>query len=207
MMTNNISPAPSKVTAERAAELLGQTQGAMVLVGAGIGWMMSGLSALGDIPLGLFLAVLAVAALLMLGAVAVRRSARGIAEKPWSPQMRRGFWLAVGAESAAIVAIFAFALLLHRPVWIPPLAALAVGLHFLPLARLFRRPLYYVTGAVLCAVCAATILFMPQQWGVRHLQGWLLSAGLGSGMVLWLSVLGMLIQSRTGLREFSDRRS
>ncbi len=203
MTTNDTSAAPPEVTAERAAGLLGQTQGAMVLVGAGLGWMMSGLSALGDIPLGLFLAVLAVAALLLLGAVAVRRSARGIAETPWSPQMRRGFWLAFGAENAAIVVIFASALLLHRPQWIPPLAALAVGLHFLPLAWLFRRPLYYVTGAALCAVCAATIAFMPPQWGVRHLQGWLLSAGLGSGTALWLSALGMLVQSEHGLREFS----
>ena len=203
MMTNDTSDALPEVTAERASELFGQTQGAMVLVGAGLGWIMSGLSALGDVPLGLFLAVLTAAALLLLGAVAVRRSARGMAEIPWSPQMRREFWLAVGAESAAIVAIFAFALLLHRPVWIPPLAALAVGLHFLPLARLFRRPLYYVTGAALCVVCAATIAYMPPQWGVRHLQGWLLSAGLGSGAVLWLSVLGMLIQSGKGLRSFS----
>lgn len=207
MTTNNTSASLPELTAERASELFGQTRGAMVLAGAGLGWMMSGLSALGDIPPALFLAVLAVAALLLLGAVAVRRSAPGIAETSWSPQIRRGFWLAVAGESAAIVAIFAFAPLLHRPGWIPPLAALAVGLHFLPLARLFRRPLLYVTGAALCAVCAATIAFMPPQWGARHLQGWLLSAGLGSGTALWLSVLGMLIQSRTGLREFSHRRS
>ena len=204
MMMNNTSAALPEVTAERAAELLGQTQGAMVLVGAGLGWMMSGLSALGNIPLGLFLAVLAVAALLLLGAVAVRRSARGIAWVPWSPPLRRGFMLAFGGEAAAIMVIFAAALLLHRPVWIPPLVALAVGLHFLPLARLFRRPLYYVTGAALCAVCVGTIAFMPPQWGARHLQGWLLSAGLGSGTVLWLSVLWMLIQSGRGLQEFSQ---
>ena len=207
MTTNNTSAALPEVTAERASELFGQTQGAMVLVGAGLGWMMSGLSALGGIPPALFSAVLAGAALLLLGAVAVRRSAHNVAETPWSPQRSRGFWLAFGAEAAAIVLIVSTALLLHRPQWIPPLVALAVGLHFLPLARLFRRPLYYVTGTALCAVCAATILFMPPQWGARHLQGWLLSAGLGSGMVLWLSVLAMLIQSRTGLREFSRRPS
>lgn len=206
MTTNNTSAAAPEVTAERASELFGQTQGAMVITGAGLGWMMSGLAALGDIPLGLFLAVLAAAALLLLGAWAVRRSASGTAQTPWPPQTSRGFWLAFGAEAAAIVAIFASALLLHRPVWIPPLVALAVGLHFLPLAGLFRRPLYYATGAALCAVCVATLLFMPPQWGLRHLQGWQLSAGLGSGIVLWLSALAMLIQSGRGLRKFSRAR-
>lgn len=209
MMTNDTTTSKtdtSEVVAERTSDLFGQTRGAMVLVGAGLGWMMSGLSALGDIPLELYLAVLAVAALLLLGAVAVRRSAPGIAETPWSPPLRRGFMLAFGGEAAAIVVIFAAALLLHRPGWILPLVALAVGLHFLPLARLFRRPLYYATGAALCIVCTATIVFMPPQWGARHLQGWQLSAGLGSGTVLWLSALGMLVQSGRGLREFSRRR-
>lgn len=195
-----------EVTAARASELYGQTQGAMVLVGAGLGWIISGLSALGEMPLGLFLAVLALAVLLLGGAVAVRRSAPGVTEAPWSPQTRRGFWLVFGGEGAAIVAIVAAALLLHSPGWILPLIALAVGLHFLPLARLFRRPLYYITGAALCAVCAATIVFMPPQWGVRHLQGWLFCAGLGSGTVLWLSAIGMLGQSGQGLRKFSRRR-
>ena len=182
--------------------LFGQTQGAMVLTGAGFGWLMSGLSAAGDIPLFLLMAVLAVAALLLGGGWVVQRSAPGIAETPWTPRVSRGFWLAFGAETAAIFLIVSAALLLHRPFWIPPLVALAVGLHFFPLAALFQRPLYYVTGAALCFVCLGTIFFMPPQWGVRHQQGWQLSAGFGAGVVLWLSALAMLLQSARGLRKF-----
>lgn len=207
MTTNNSRTASPEVSAAHASELFGQTQGAMVLVGAGLGWIIGGLAALGEVPLVLFLGVLAAATLLLLCAVAVRRSAPGVTEAPWSPPVRRGFWLAFGAEAAAIVVIVAIALLLHSPGWIPPLVALAVGLHFLPLAWVFRRPLYYATGAALCAVCAATIVFVPPQWGMRPLQGWQLSAGLGSGTVLWLSALGMLVQSGRGLREFACRRS
>lgn len=174
----------------------------MVLTGAGLAWIINGLSALGDIPLTLFLGVLAAAALLLGGGWAVRRSAPGIAETPWPTERSQGFQWAFGAEAAAIIVIVTVALLLHRPLWIPPLIALAVGLHFFPLARLFQRPLYYVTGAGLCAVCIATLLFMPMQWGLRHLQGWQLSTGLGSGAVLWLSALAMLVQSGRGLRKY-----
>ena len=202
MAINNASVRTSEVSKERVSELFVQTQGAMVLTGAGFGWLMSGLSAAGDIPLFLLLAVLGAAALLLGGGWAARRLAPGIAEPPWTPRVGRGFWLAFGAETAAISLIVAVALLLHCPHWIPPFVALAVGLHFFPLATLFQRPLYYVTGAALCLVCLGTIFFMPPQWGMRHMQGWQLSAGLGAGVVLWLSALAMLIQSAQGLRKF-----
>ena len=122
-------PAPADLS---ASEVFVQTQGTMILIGSGFGWMIGGLSALGDIPLTLFLAVLAVAALLLLSGWAVRRSASGIAELPWSPQRSRIFGLAFAGEAFGIVAIVSGALLLHRTAWIPPLVALAVGLHFLP---------------------------------------------------------------------------
>ena len=189
----------------RASVLLGQTQGAMVLVGAGLGWVMFGLSALGALPLGLFLAVLAVPALLLLGALAVRRSVPGVPDAEWSPEMSRVFRQAVAGEGVGILAILVVTLPLRRPEWILPLVALAVGLHFLPLARVFQRPLYYLTGAALCLLCLVTFA-VPPHLGVPHLQGWRLVAGLGAGVVLWVSALMMLIQSWIGLRSFSQAR-
>lgn len=192
--------------ASRASELYGQTQGAMVLIGAGLGWIISGLAALGDMPLSLFLAVLAAAALLLLGGLAIRRSAPGLPDASWTPQVSRVFFQAFAGEIAGIVTIAVGALLLHQTVWIPPLIALAVGLHFFPLAHVSRRPLYYLTGAALCLICAMTIAFVPPHFGPRHLQGWLLVAGLSSGTVLWSTSLWMLLQSAVGLRKFSQSR-
>ena len=206
MTTNDTEIAIPLPADLRASDLFGQTRSAMVLTGAGLGWMVSGLSALGDVPMALLLVVLATAALLLLGGWTVRRLTPGIMEPPWSPKVRRGFWLAVGGEVVAILVIVSCASLLHKWDWILPLMALAVGLHFLPLAHLFRRPLLYVTGAALCLICIATIAFVPPHLGVRHLQGWLLAAGLGSGAVLWFSALWMLVQSWTGLREYSRGR-
>lgn len=203
-MTTTEMKAP-EAAALRASVLLGQTQGAMVLIGAGLGWVLFGLSALGALPLELFLAVLAVPALLFLGALAVRRSAPGLPDAEWSPEMSRVFRQAVAGEMVGILAILAVALPLRRPEWILPLVALAVGLHFLPLARVFQRPLYYLTGAALCLVCFVTFA-VPPHLGVPHLQGWRLVSGLGGGTTLWLTALMMLIQSGIGLRGFSRAR-
>lgn len=86
-----------------------------LVVGAGLGRMMSSLSAPGDMSLALLLAVLAAAALLLGGGWVVRRMSPSIAETPWSHERSRGFKWAFGTEAAAIIVIVTVALLLHRP--------------------------------------------------------------------------------------------
>jgi len=183
-----------------AAPITASGQRLILFIEAGLGGVMFGLSALGALPLRLFLTV---PALLFLGALAVRRSASGLPDAPWSPEMSRVFRQAVAGETVGILSVFAVAMPLRRPEWILPLVALAVGLHFLPLAHAFQRPLYYLTGVALCLVCLVTFA-MPPHLGVSHLQGWRLVAGLGAGAVLWVSALMMLIQSWIGLRSFSQ---
>lgn len=60
-----------------------------------------------------------------------------------------------------------------------------VGLHFLPLAHLFRFPPYYVTGAaiVLWDVLSSLLL---------HGSRITLSAGIGTGSVLWITAVYVL---------------
>ena len=198
MTTNNTNI--SEADAGPASVLLGQTRGAMVLIGAGLGWVMLGLSALGDLPLGFLLAVFVAPALLFLGGLAVRRMAPGLRDAEWSPGMRRAFQWAVAGETIAILAVCAVALSMRRPEWIFPLGGLAVGLHFFPLARAFQRPLQNLTGATLCLICLAT-LALPPDLGVPHLRGWRLVTGLGGGLTLWLTALVMLAQRRAGLRK------
>jgi hypothetical protein len=61
--------------------------------------------------------------------------------------------------------------------------ALVVGLHFFPLARLFRMPLYYFTGTALCVVSIATMILAPILDYSEAV--WFVLPGLGSGLVLW----------------------
>lgn len=190
------------VSESRASALRGQCVGAMVLAGAGLGWTLFGLSALGDVPLGLFLAALAIPALLAVAALSVRRSAPDVPDAPWTPGLARAFRWAVAGEIIGSLAALTVAGLLGRPEWDPALVALAVGLHFLPLARAFHRPLYYFTAAGLCSACLAAFLVLPPL-GAHRLAVWKLVPGLGAGATLWLTTLVMLAQSRAGLRAYA----
>ena len=77
-------------------------------------------------------------------------------------------------------------------VWIPVVAAVIVGVHFIPLARLFHVPLYYWTG-VLSVLGVFCCLLVPDI-GMR-----LLCVGLMMSAVLWLTVVALLVQTRSML--------
>ncbi len=196
----------SDTLSPRVSALRGQTSGAMVLTGAGLGWVMLGLSALGDVPLAT-LSFLVLPAGLFLAGLSLGRGARGLPDTPWPPRVARVFWQTVAGENIGIVLTLLAAMLLHRPDIIAPLIAVAVGLHFLPLARAFVRSLYYGTGALLCLVGLATLAFVPLSFGPHHVPARLLAAGLGAGATLWGTALLLLIQGRATLREFLGGRS
>jgi len=170
--------------------------------GAGIGWVMLGLSALGPVPLQMLLAVLVTPALLLWGGLSLRQKTQDIPDAEWSPKVSRIFWQATIGEIVGIVLILGAAIALHRPEYILPLISLAVGLHFFPLAHAMRRPLYHVTGALLCLIGLVTLLTVPtfiDMGAYHHLQGRLLIGGVSGGATLWGSALVMLIQSAAGL--------
>ena len=74
-------------------------------------------------------------------------------------------------------------------IWIPIAVAIIVGLHFIPLARVFEVPLYYSTG-VLC-VLGMLGCSLIHDAGTR-----LLCAGLVMAAVLWLTAVLLLLQAR-----------
>jgi len=80
--------------------------------------------------------------------------------------------------AAAIVA-FSFARL-HIDAYVMCGITAIVGLHFFPLARLFRYAMHYVTGSVLLVWAAASATLVPAE----HLQG---TSALGTGIILWVS--------------------
>lgn len=72
---------------------------------------------------------------------------------------------------------------LGRPEFIPAGVALVVGLHFFPLASLFRVPLYYVTGAALCVVAVSTPIAALSLGASTAV--WQVVSGLGAAAILW----------------------
>jgi hypothetical protein len=72
--------------------------------------------------------------------------------------------------------------ILHLAGWVIPAIIFIVGLHFLPLARLFSYVPHYVTGAVFILIAILYPLLAPT--GPRSSIGC-----ISAGVVLWLSAL------------------
>jgi hypothetical protein len=67
--------------------------------------------------------------------------------------------------------------------FIPPLIDVVVGLHFLPLARLFKVPRYTAAGVAFCVIALGTMGWMPSSAYVGHAIGWLVVPPVGCAVV------------------------
>jgi hypothetical protein len=102
----------------------------------------------------------------------------------------RLFGIIFATESGLIWLCATLLALLGLSIWIPIAIAVIVGLHFIPLARVFEAPVYYWTGVL----CVAGMLGCSL---IRDAGPRLLCAGLTMAAVLWLTAVVLLLQSRT----------
>jgi hypothetical protein len=123
-----------------------------------------------------WLAPLALAPSVLIPALALSRP-RADGED-WK-QAQRPFYIVVALEGIAIFALVNLAANLHRPDLIMPAIALVVGLHFLPLARIFRFPAYALTGLALCALAIGSAFIVGAERAIV--------LGLGAAVTLWLT--------------------
>jgi hypothetical protein len=96
--------------------------------------------------------------------------------------------IASAVEGAAIFAAVIVLVKLGRRDLIAPAVAIIVGLHFLPLARWFPAPIYYLTAALLIAVGMAGA-------AVQGLPARILTVGIGAAAALWLSCGVVLLRA------------
>ena len=99
------------------------------------------------------IAILAVAALLFL-AFALRFAVPGAPARRIDPT-----WMAIATVGEVLFIVLGVDLAVHagRPDLALPAVALAVGLHFFPVARAIGYPLYAATGAAITVVALASI--------------------------------------------------
>jgi hypothetical protein len=127
---------------------------ALILGVAGLawfGWGQSGLAEAGALPLQAGSAAGLAAA--VAGGVLLRRHRAGGSAMS-DARVRRGYWKVVATEVIAIVAGNAALGAADRPAYVPAWTLLVVGVHFLPLARLFGAPVLTTAGLVLAAAAA-----------------------------------------------------
>jgi len=173
--------------------IIGAAFGVLMMTLFGTAWLAWGLqSELADSPwLGAALVLPAIALLVpgfgmfRVGRRAAKQAAPLTADQKRA-QSRMGIMFGVifGAEGLLIFLAVNVLTNLHLEAYIMTAVAAIVGLHFLPLARLYRVPLYYWVGGVMVADALAS-LDLPSP--TREI-----AVGLSMGAILWLTCILVL---------------
>jgi hypothetical protein len=121
---------------------------------------------------------------------AIRLPARAASTAQPRDRMRRQFIATVVGEVVALGATNVICVATGRVVSIPPLDLIIVGVHFFPLARIFRRPRYYAMGGCFCIVPILTMAMIPSTARVGQASAWFVVPSLVCS--LWASATGTI---------------
>lgn len=175
-------------TMSSEARMAGRATGAMFFFVFGAVWLEGWAGSAGaGVPV--FVAIAALA-LVLLGVAwrRYRRYAPALARQGDTPERRRMKRVFNIVNAAQWIVIFVLAqVLIHAGLsaWIIPMGMAIIGLHFLPLAYVFRHPAHYVTGVAMVAFAALYPLVAAG--GPTAPVGF-----LGAGLILWLSAIWAL---------------
>jgi hypothetical protein len=128
---------------------------------------------------------------------ATRKLASSADELAQWRKVRRFYWLDVGLEWGLIGATVLVLARLARFDLIPQAFGVIVGLHYLPLGKIFRAQQYYWTGVVMVAAALGSLLIQRGQ--IRNVVGC-----VAVGLTLWVSCFAILCwssnQDKSGAR-------
>jgi len=180
-----------------ANQLSGRATGALFFAGFGALWIALALYALQQLNSATVSGILVGLALLVLSALSLLRAAKRWPRQPDDPAIGRAFAWINAAEWIAVAAVaFSFAKL-HIDAYVMCAITAIVGLHMLPLARLFRYTPHYWSGAVLVAWATVSAITIP----TGNLQG---ISALGTGIILWLSATVTLALAWSAVRQSTN---
>ena len=150
------------------------------------GGMWLGLWAHSEFPesVGALLVIAVLAAALLVAAYRTYKAnslaLQAISKTPESLRRSRVFNLVNGGQWGVIVVVALALSQIGYAKWTLPAVIFVIGLHFLPLARLFAYGPHYLTGAALILLACVYPFVAPE--GPESAVG-----ALGAGLVLWLS--------------------
>jgi hypothetical protein len=170
---------------QTANQLRGRAIGAIFFACFGTGWIFLALTANQRINPATVSATMVGMVILLLAAAYLIRQARLWPRVQDDPSMGRAFgWINAIQWTAVFIVAFSFAKF-HIDAYTTSAITAIAGLHLFPLARLFRYPLHYLTGALLVAWAVASAALLP----VPEMQG---TTALGTGVILWASAAATL---------------
>jgi len=164
--------------------------GALFLAGFGAAWLLLWVHRAVEFRVAGFAAVLLVAAGLLALAYRSYREYRGIlraeADSPTRRKAARVYNIVNAVQWIAILVVGNVLANLGLSAWILPAAAFIIGLHFVPLARVFDNPAHYVTGSAVG--CPLVLAEQVASTGVCA----------GAGLILWGSAAWALRRQPDG---------
>ncbi|MFL7869898.1 MAG: hypothetical protein AB8I58_13790 [Anaerolineales bacterium] len=168
----------------------GIASGVVFLAIFGVLWVAIGINGLQglDEPWLLILMLLIGVALLVAG-ISLRRASQQYpkAKNPDGQRRNKWFLIVFATELITIVIANVICRAINRFDLFFPVMMLIVGIHFFPLAALFRVKKYYTTGVLLCLLAILTIFAVPERIRLNGMQinTWWVILGLGGAFILW----------------------
>jgi hypothetical protein len=150
----------------RPRAMTGMAFGALIMGFFGCVWLLWGLAAMNvRTPIIIAATIAFAASIWSPGVVLLRNASRATknaaplsaAEEREQSRMGKMFGLVFAAEGLLIFLAVNVLNNLHLGDYAISAIAAVVGLHFLPLARLFRRPMYYVVGTIMTVAALVSI--------------------------------------------------
>lgn len=186
----------------------GTAIGALNMMGFGAAWAVGAAATASTSKIQVAVAIVCIVAItvaLLIPAIILLRTTQALpaddhpeslSNEKWTMRL---FYLDFYSEGAAIVLAIIICNVTNHDAYIVPVIALIVGLHFLPLAALFKVWLYYVTGALMIVIPLVVMIAVPATTLIGRANGWMVIPMAGSAVVLWLTTIGVLLMSRTAL--------
>jgi hypothetical protein len=179
---------------QREAQLAARATGAMFFASFGALWIEGWAFGAHAGTAAAVLVAAAAAGLFGVARLRYRRHAPALAQLRDTPERRRAgrLFRIVNAVQWTLIGVLAIVFAnTGLRAWIVPMVILLIGLHFVPLAHVFRNWPHYVTAA---AMVALAILYpLLARGGPTDPVGL-----LGAGLILWLSAAWALRPGRAG---------
>lgn len=121
---------------------------------------------------------------------------------PEEKAMLRPFLMVAGAEVLAFAVVNSICAATQHLDLIVPLDVLIVGVHFLPLARIFRVHRYYWLGFLLCGVVFAILLLTSDSTQVGQAGARFVLPALGCAPVAFAAAEGNLREAKRGVMQW-----
>jgi hypothetical protein len=152
---------------QTAEAISGRATGVLFFAGFGTLWLCTGLAAMHRLNIGTGASAVFILAALLIPALWVLKRASALSKQSADPeveaQISRTFNRANIAQWIAIPVAVVLLNIVHQTAYIVPAIATIVGFHLFPLARAFRYPMHYVTGALLILWSAASVFMLPRE--------------------------------------------